>query len=193
MKIAIDVDEVLGNFTDPMIVFLNAKFDGTLKKENLKRYRFWKDFGLSMEDGLKLMNEFYVTDLFKNIMPIAGSIDGIKELKKKNELFVITSRQKKIVGKETEKWLDKYFRNSFNGLYFSSNSSFGESANPKHKFCKKLGADVIIEDSLYTARECASAGIKVLLLDYPWNQGALHKNITRVKDWDEILESLEDI
>jgi len=46
----------------------------------------------------------------------------------------------------------------------------------------------MIEDSPEQAKDCASNGIDVLLLDRPWNQIALPENITRVRSWKEITE-----
>lgn len=47
----------------------------------------------------------------------------------------------------------------------------------------------MIEDNLEYAMELANAGIKVYLLDRPWNQDydpQIHKNIIKVKGWKDI-------
>jgi uncharacterized HAD superfamily protein len=47
----------------------------------------------------------------------------------------------------------------------------------------------MIEDNLEYAIELANNGIKVFLLDKPWNQKynpEIHKSITKIYSWDEI-------
>ena len=55
-----------------------------------------------------------------------------------------------------------------------------------------MKVELIIEDSLETAEECASSGLRVLLFDCPWNQNSnLPEGIMRVKSWKEIVEKTE--
>ncbi len=50
-----------------------------------------------------------------------------------------------------------------------------------------LNIAYFIEDRFEYAMEMAEAGIKVLLMEYPWNQNCgTHHNIIRIKDWKEI-------
>ena len=61
----------------------------------------------------------------------------------------------------------------------------------------QVGAEVLIDDNPGYAKECAVAGIHVLLFDwdlgYPWSKtedGPAHRNIKRVGQWEEVEESL---
>jgi uncharacterized HAD superfamily protein len=57
-----------------------------------------------------------------------------------------------------------------------------------------LDIKIFIEDSLKNAFEISSHNIPVILLDKPWNQEEnLPENIHRVKDWDEILQKIEEL
>ena len=59
--------------------------------------------------------------------------------------------------------------------------------------CWQGGADILIEDQYILARHCADAGIKVLLLDSPWNREvALPENIARVRNWGEIVRRVKE-
>ena len=53
--------------------------------------------------------------------------------------------------------------------------------------------NLIIEDSLIHAIECAKNGIKVILLNKGWNQGELHTNITRINSWKEVPQLLNSL
>jgi len=68
----------------------------------------------------------------------------------------------------------------------------GLNANKKSDLCLKLGVEVLVDDCLEFAEECADKGIKVLLLDSPWNQtDSLPKNVKRMKNWDEIVAHIK--
>jgi uncharacterized HAD superfamily protein len=53
----------------------------------------------------------------------------------------------------------------------------------------------MIDDTLSNARDCAETGIRVLLMDRPWNQVgadstelALPAGVERVRGWEEVVE-----
>jgi uncharacterized HAD superfamily protein len=60
----------------------------------------------------------------------------------------------------------------------------------KSAMCKELGIQVMIDDHMSVAKDCAEAGIRVLLFDQPWNQGELPMGAERVHSWDEIVKKL---
>ena len=62
----------------------------------------------------------------------------------------------------------------------------------KLSYCKRISADVMIEDNVKTALYLAENGIRVLLFDAPYNQGILHQNIVRVFSWEEIFELIKE-
>ncbi len=55
-----------------------------------------------------------------------------------------------------------------------------------------LGLDVLVEDEFPAARAVAQAGVPVLLMDRPWNQGPVPPRIVRVASWAEALARLAD-
>ncbi|HTU02360.1 MAG TPA: hypothetical protein VMG58_11110 [Candidatus Sulfotelmatobacter sp.] len=67
-----------------------------------------------------------------------------------------------------------------------------EGAAPyKRRIVRECHLDLLIDDELHVARGVAEAGVAVLLVDRPWNQGLLPDGIARVKDWVEILAQVE--
>lgn len=56
--------------------------------------------------------------------------------------------------------------------------------------CKKLGTDIMIEDNLEIATLLAKNGIKVLLVDAPYNKSVPIENVTRIHNWMEIKEEI---
>ncbi|MBU3912539.1 MAG: hypothetical protein KKE50_00445, partial [Nanoarchaeota archaeon] len=63
----------------------------------------------------------------------------------------------------------------------------------KEEICRELDIPVIIEDHHEKSIDYANAGIKVILFNRPWNKKLSHENITRVKNWGEILEEIEKL
>ncbi|HLD15215.1 MAG TPA: hypothetical protein VJB94_01410 [Candidatus Nanoarchaeia archaeon] len=91
----------------------------------------------------------------------------------------------------TEQWIDRHFYGIFSDVILLDNYSKHHSNHTsKFDICRIYGADTIIEDSLETAEDCSSKGMKTLLLDYPWNQNSRDARIIRVKNWDEILKQI---
>jgi len=77
-------------------------------------------------------------------------------------------------------------------LIFSSNPYIKTKGKTKGEICKELGIDFMIEDSVEHSEICAKEGIKVFLLNKPWNKNCIdHENIIRVKSWNEILDKLK--
>jgi uncharacterized HAD superfamily protein len=190
MLIGVDLDEVLGDCITPLLEYHNKKYGTAVDRNNIRHYNLNKTFGGTMEETLKKVEDFYDTDYFENMPPVKGAIDGIHELKKNNELTVITSRPSFIEDK-TIKWLNNHFPNCFSSVNFTNQwmQYSIDSMTTKGKLSKDLGVKIIIEDALEHAEECVSHGIKVLLMDAPWNQtDTLLTDITRVRSWNEIVQ-----
>ena len=190
MKIAIDIDEVLGGFMPNFIKFYNDKYKTNLIMNELPSYYLYNFLNVTKEDIIQRVYDFHKTDYFKNIEPIKDSQESVKKLKENNELFIITSRQNDVI-KETEYWINENFPNIFSKIYFTNNLSKNGESKTKKEICDLIGADVLIEDSFEYCLECISSNRKIFLLDYSWNRDCnLPKEITRVYSWKEIMEKI---
>jgi uncharacterized HAD superfamily protein len=188
MKIGIDIDEVLAKFIVAFAEYHNKQYETSLKESDFSSYNLEGVLGVTTEEKVKRLKEFYLTEEFKNLEPVPGSKERVLELKKNNELFIITSRHKEAY-KVTKVWIEKHFPNTFSGMYFADYSA--EDAITKNHFCEELGIDVFIDDCLTYATECGDKDTKVFLYDFFWNQTEeLPDKVTRVKSWDEIVKSL---
>lgn len=188
MKIAVDIDEVLGNFLSQVIAFHNDAYGTDLKLEKFSSYRFWETWGGTREQAIDKIYKFKETPYFAGIRPLPGAQSAIARLKTSHELNVVTSRQNEF--KEvTYAWLERYFPDSFPEVYFTNHYAYTHSSVSKAEICNRIGAGMLIEDSLDHARECSASGIRVILFDYPWNQADdLPAEIRRVAGWPEALK-----
>ncbi len=186
MKIGIDLDDVLSKTTAAFIEFHNKNYGTNLDIKTKEKYGWWEIIDVVMDEYKKRVGEFYTTDYFLNTEPIEGAKNVLGELKKDNELYVITARSDD-VKKVTEKWIEENYPNIFTKIYFTN--QFGQTGVKTSKaiICNDLNIDVFIEDSINFALECAAPNRKVFLLDYPWNQkDKLPVGVTRVNSWKEI-------
>jgi 5'(3')-deoxyribonucleotidase len=195
MNIGIDMDEVLFPFTDNFIIFYNKKYGKNVKKDDFFSYEFEDALNIPLSQVLEDVYGFMESPLFENARPIAGSQEGVMELKKKGDLYIITGRSNRVIGR-TKEWTEKYFNNSFKEICFADFHPFVRmQMNPKHKICSEKNIDLLIEDIPKYAFGCAekNENLKVLVMDYPWNRNyEFCGRIKRVKDWKEIINYAKD-
>jgi DNA polymerase II large subunit len=184
MKIAVDVDDVL---CETVKYFLKiAEKDGVKKKfEDFYCYNFWEVCGISKERSIELFNEISSNESAGEIELIEGAKEGLDKISRNNEIIFITSRP---IGfrKHTIDFIKNRFKISSPFVLFSSDFHGGKG-NKKSEFCKKEGIEIIVEDQENISLDCAENGIRVLLLDKPWNKKVNHENIIRCKDWAEVV------
>ena len=192
MIIGVDLDDVLAESFSSMDDFHNEKYGTSLKKEDHFTFDLTKVWKATKEECRKRMTEFNHSKHNENIKPIIAAQKGLQILTKKHRVVVITSRMESFRHK-TEEWLQKHY-GDHNLDVHHANHYYGLNEHKKSHICQKLGVDVLIDDCLEYAEECGDENISVLLLDNPWNQTEnLPKNVTRVKDWEDILEKIKDM
>jgi len=178
MIIGIDMDDVLVEYVRAFLDFYNER-----NKTNLS-YEEFTNIGNSVDKN----NSFFRSDYFKKMELCRGAEKVIKLLAEKNSLFIVTSRQ--IEWKEaTEKLVQEKFPNCFKGIFYAGDIHKGGGKKKSEIY---EGMNLVIEDNRGHALECAKNGIKVFLLEKPWNKDIEHANITKVKNWEDILAKIEN-
>jgi hypothetical protein len=182
-RMAVDIDEVLMSFVEPM-----AQWRG-LKMPKYRGYNYvYKDmFNITETESKKMVKEFYNTDVFATIPPIVGSQDAMQRIKSRaTKIYAVSGRQD-IVREKTETWLDINFPGVFDGLVLSNSYTAKEIA--KVSLCHSLDLDTIIDDSELNCLSCAYGGLTCI--HFAGNDGALYPwcNCTEssVFGWDEIF------
>ena len=156
-------------------------------------YSFREVFGYSEEENQKRVLDFFKSEYFQNIRPVKGAKEMITQLAKEHQLCIITARTS-VIRKETEQWLLKHFSNTFHCINLTNQWHGVGKKQLKSEIGKREKIDMLIDDSLQHALDCASKGIFVFLMDlgYPWNQTSekLPENIKRVHSWEEIVQEI---
>ncbi len=196
MKIALDIDGVLADIMPELNDFYNKKFGTSFRIEEYKHHDLEKTWGGTREDAVKIVEEFFQSPSFLNIGSIPGSQEAIHNLSVKHFLFSVTARPKSIEPK-TLTFLQSNFRGKIKKVFHTG--QYVNSAGSINKFdiCISEKAELLVEDCLETAIDCANRGLKTFLLDGTNNQlsgnyseDELPANLVRVKDWSEIVERL---
>ncbi len=192
MIISIDLDEVLADTTPALIRYHNATYGTSLTFEDFTNYEWWRVWGGTREQSVRKFLDFVKSPFFSEVRPVQGAEDAVKKLKEHHTLHIVTSRQTELES-VTHSWIETYFPGVFTGIHMANHAQWALSGKTRTKveICLELDAALLIEDSLLYARECESDNIPVLLLDYPWNKGALPTNTKRVLSWREIVQHIE--
>ncbi|MBS3133740.1 hypothetical protein J4214_00745 [Candidatus Woesearchaeota archaeon] len=184
-NIGIDLDDVLADTTPALISFHNDFYGTRLKRDGFHSQFYVNVWGETLEDAIRKVQEFHDSAYFDNIKPVNGSAKFIDSLYLKNDLYIITSRKEAFIEK-TILWINRYFSGKFKGIYFSDNYHVGYNGKKtKTQICLEIGAKLMIEDSLEYSKECSKSGIRVILLDCPWNQSEDIPGVERVYSLDE--------
>ena len=190
MIIGVDIDGVLAEFVQAFAEYYNSKHGTKVSKEHFFSYNFWEVLGGTRESAVREVMQFYETAYFRGIQPIRGSQEGVAALSQ-HQLVVITSRPH-VVHDETKKWVERHFPQMFKGIYLTNEWSEAGKSQMKPDVCLELGVDVMIEDSLEYAVQCAGKGLMVLLLNQPWNRASeLPERVAIAHSWRDISRYLK--
>lgn len=191
--VAIDLDEVLAETIDQLLKYYNYSFKWkSITKEDVIDYNLWKldRYGISINDAKRMFFWFlFFSNKWGKIKPVKFARAWIKKLKEQwYDLYIVTARPSLTIFKwRTNIWVNKYFKWIFKWIKYSDYMM--RNQKKKSDICKQIGAEIIIEDNLDNAIECAKNWIKAYLIDKPWNHSfdpKIHKWIIKVKSWRDI-------
>ncbi|DBB00916.1 hypothetical protein WJX77_002112 [Trebouxia sp. C0004] len=197
LKVAVDVDEVLGRFLHSLNKYCLETHGLNFDIPDYSDYNFHKIWGCTRDESNHIVHEFFKSHHFAvGVLPMPGALHSLQRLNATSDLVIVTSRQH-VIQKPTLDWLELHYPGIFAEVHFGNHWALEGKSKSKSEICRELGAKVLIDDNPIYAVECANAGINVLLYDwhltYPWSKtadGPSHPLIRRVTDWDEVEEAL---
>jgi uncharacterized HAD superfamily protein len=194
MNIAIDLDDVVVDIISGISTAYNKKYGTQFTLSDHTSFGFHTIWNCTPTEAMNEVYEFYNSPDMEDLQPVAGALDSIRILHQNHTLVFITSRPT-VIEDKTHTWIKKHLATLSIPIYHTNQfSAETEAKVTKSSICKKLSVEIIVEDSPINTEDCASAGIKVLLFDRPWNKEVANSNtITRVKNWDEILEKINEL
>lgn len=189
MRIGIDIDGVLSDYMSSLNNHVNSVLGTSFKYSDYSDYDFNKVWGLSKDQAGSLLRNHDNSPQLAELSVIEGAKESVNQLRKENDLYVVTSRDTKLT-ETTLAWINKHFSSTFEEVCFSTLKGTPPHKGHKVDLCKKLRLDYLIEDALHFAKTAHENNIKVLLFDQPWNQGSLPAGLKRYHSWAEVASAL---
>lgn len=187
--ISIDFDDVLLPFSQGFVEYHNLTHLTSVRYEDWYTWEMHEVFSCDPATMATRVNDYLLSPHHEILLPLPGVVEAITTLKSEYNLEVVTSR----IDHTRDKvmfWIDKFLPETFQQVHFTNSALGGMGRVPRKKseVCKEIGAILHIDDALGHAADISLAGIPVLLPDRPWNQGEIPNGVTRVSDWNEILD-----
>lgn len=179
-NIGIDIDGTM-TWSGYFLPYLNEYFGKNIPYEELRKYDF-KDIYKVSDEEIDVFFSTHGKDLIYKVDILENVKDTVLELATKHNVWIITARNTDMHGK-TKEWLTK------NGLGEIELITLGTP--DKLQKARDLGCEIFIEDHPEASVTIAEAGIKLYLVDAPYNKHLNHENITRVSNWIEIRNLFE--
>ncbi len=190
LVIAVDCDDVLV-LTTPFLVDAYNKTYGTnatLAQARDATASVWMD-----EESIVLKNwaALCETDEYKSLSPDPREAMILRELAKDHELHLITARKP-----EERAFTQQMLERELKGVFTSM--EFVGWTGSKGEVCKRLGADVLIDDNANHLHDAIEKDMPktgaILFGDYPWNEADnTHENITHCFNWDAVKKVIDEI
>ncbi len=183
MKIGLDIDGVLADSDPAFRAHLKKLFQRPFPKKDVVCFDYQQCFNFSKVQFELFWETFTRQGKWEKIKVIPGVRKFLNQVKSK-DITVITARPPELK-KQTIRWL-KINRISYHQLIFMSRES-------KHHdvLLHNLKFDYFVEDRFEFSKDLADLGIKVLLLNYPWNlKFGDYPGVTRVNTWEEISKTI---
>lgn len=179
LNLCIDID---GTVTTPYywLKYANNYFNTNLKYEDITEYEIHKVLGVDEEAYLEFYNNFG-KEIHARAKLRSRARRVLCKLSNLHKIYYVTAREKKMTD-VTYSWISKKMLPS-DGIHIMGSHYKVDKA-------RELNCDIFIEDRYENALELSQAGFKVLLIDCNYNRLPIPKEVTRVKDWDEIYEEI---
>jgi len=197
--IAVDVDEVLCPFLFNLVAHYNSIHDGvkSCHFSQFKSFHFADTWGCSNEESDEIVTSFFESKHFLEMEPLPEAREVLVQLKEHYELKIVTSRQHHLE-EVTHKFLDTHFEGIFSDVKLGNHYGKTSTKKSKPEMMKEINAEILIDDSLYYAKDCVRNGLKSILFgDYPWNDAhptfLEGRGIKRAKQWKDIPDLLKEM
>lgn len=193
MHIGIDLDEVIVDIHPTLIDFVSKTMGVDTCKEDYTTYRMWEIWDISKDEFFQLVFEYYKSDLFEKSGITPGAKKALLKLRDDDvKITFITSRPES-TRDVTLRWFKRELPEIEPEIIFTGGFTDLGKSNPKSYVCKKIGAELLIDDCYEYTVDCSENGVEALLFTAPWNEmEECPELVTRVHGWEEIMTLVEN-
>jgi len=203
--IAVDLDEVLGQFLQQLALFHNEEYGTSLTIKDFHSYHFADVWECTDEEASARVRKYFASKYFEDIPPVPKAFDVLSKHKDSFRFVVVTARQH-FLEETTRQWIAKHYPELFDDILFGNHYGTEGKKVPKSELCKTINAIALLDDSLHHALDCSPIMTTILLVDldgqYTWNQNPnprtnkcveVPSNVQRLFSWEQIDEALEKL
>lgn len=196
LTIAIDVDEVLADYSAEFVLMSNKLWGTTFTKEDY--HEDWlKLWGVDLQEAMDRGAVMLQDRMHERLKHDPEAVKVLNHLAKTYHLIILTARNTATKAL-TLKWIRKHYpmidtKNIiFAGIW--DNPEADAVHKTKGAMAKELGVDYLIDDQLKHCFAASEHGIEALLFgDYTWNAHVqLPKGVTRVVNWGAVKEYFDE-
>ncbi|WP_352420426.1 hypothetical protein [Proteiniborus sp.] len=181
LNLCIDID---GTITEPFywLEKANEYFGTDIKPFEVTSYEIDQVLKIPREDYLNFY-KIHGEEMHSNAEIREGAGQILQKLGKQHEIFYVSAREHSLE-KTTKEWF--YRHNLPKGKLYLLGTHY------KVDKARELNCDIFIEDRYENAIQLADKGFEVLLIDCFYNQGLLTEGVTRIFNWRDIYDFIEE-
>eukprot|EP00249_Psilotum_nudum_P018462 c26817_g1_i3 orf=723-1592(+) len=136
LRVAVDVDEVLGSFLSSLNLFIGEQYAQKFKLSEYHVYDFMKIWGCSQAEANDRVHAFFDSEQFNDgIIPVPGAYQSLCHLAEFCHLVVVTSRQH-VIEKPTLEWIERHYSGIFKEVHFGNHFALEGKSRPKCEICR---------------------------------------------------------
>ena len=194
MRIAIDIDAVLGDFLSEFLRWRNERFGTRWKRRDFWTYDWAQVFAEDRRTLNAVLFDFFNSREIVRIRPMPGSRRGVRKLKKRGHLLCVITSRPRLIADLTGDWIGRHFGAAFEMVYFSDNPEWHSPGLSKGEIARNWQSDIFIDDQMRFCRESAAFGIPALLFDNPWNRhDDLPEHVYRAITWGDVVGMVKEL
>lgn len=179
--IGVDLDDTAVEFVAGFMGYHNRVYGTTLEWHQFTNWDWHHVLGVSEEEAKRRGIEFYHSEDHLKLGAVPGAKEALSLFQEKYTIIGITAREP-VRAPRMRIVVRKLFGDLFSRIHFLG------VQKSKGGVCAKLGVRFMVDDGLHNAQSVGEQGIRVYLMDKPWNQReVLPPNTTRVFHWDDIV------
>lgn len=180
LTIAVDVDGTVADLYPELFRLYNKDYNDNLTYQGAMKSYEHTSWGVKPECGNKILDYFDLPNLYDNIVPITGALEGISYLRNLGYRIVFNSSCFINRSDDKLKWLIKH------KFIKSNNRLFKDWIVVSDK--SLINAHIMIDDRPENIYNFKGIGI---LFDQPYNREALAD--ARLKDWEDITRVMSNL
>ena len=178
--VAIDLDDTIAHLNGPFATWHNERFGTAVRYEDIISFNLIEVYEIVFPTLVQRLNTFR-REHWRLMLPVEEGLATLLYWKEMAQLHVVTARCESLADYSAA-LIDHFYPGVITEIHHTNGFAtlYPERQKSKFAVCQKIGACMMIDDSLSTALEFAGSDIPYLLPNHPWNQGAVPQGAVRI-------------